>query len=162
MYHLRDALRNNRTILDTAVTMISLPLLYNIDIDLFKHIIEKVKGTDPKVSGNSNTHLFTSSIVSWISNWFATDITDIMTISRLLDVFIVSHPTTPIYCAIAILVYYRDSIMMVSNFHEVVHCISLFQLENTDDNNSSNKSLEVVEKIISMTLTYMYVLIVAI
>jgi hypothetical protein len=155
MYHLRDAFRNDSTVLETAVTVIFFPLLYSIDSDLYHHLVGGEVVVDG--GGDSNMKVLTSCIVSWISNWFATDITDITAISRLIDVFLVSHPTTPIYCAIALLIYYRDVIVLLPNIHDMVHCVPLFQLDKCNADNDTNSSLEAIEQIISMTLIYMYV-----
>ena len=148
MYHLRDALRKDRVVLDTTMKLIFFPLLKSIDNDLFQHLIGQ---------GVDEIKKLFSFIIYLISNWFASDMIDIESASRLIDVFLVSHPTTPIYSTIAILVYYRETILSSSDMKTTVQNLPLFKFLSSDDDPSAGASLEIVEEIITMTLLYMYV-----
>ena len=151
MYHLRDALRNDRVVLDTAMKLIFFPLLKSIDNDLFQHLVGQ---------GVDNIKKLFCFIIYVISNWFASDMIDIASASRLLDVFLVSCPTTPIYSTIAILVYYRKTILTSSDMNQTVRNLPLFKVASgIEDDPSSGASLDIVEDIIAMTLQYMYVTI---
>jgi hypothetical protein len=152
-YHLRDALQNDRVVLDTAMNVIFYPLLKSIDLELFQHIVGRGVGDIKKLG---------SFLMSGISNWFATDIYDIATASRIIDVFLVSHPTTPIYFVIAILIEYRSSIMSSSSLTSSNHTMydtlrqtPLFQPMDDNAGGSMNDSLVLIEQIISRTLTFM-------
>ena len=149
MYHLRDALRKDRVVLDTAMKLIFFPLLKSIDADLFQHLV----GQDV-----DNIKKLFSFIIYGISNWFATDIVDIASASRFIDIFLVSHPTAPIYCTIAMFVYFRDTILTSSDINETIRALPLFQSYSEQDGASISASLlETVEQIVSLTLHYMYV-----
>ena len=150
MYHLRDALRTDRVVLDTTMKLTFFPLLKSIDSDLFQHLVGQ---------GVDDIKKLFSFIIYVISNWFATDMVDIASASRLIDVFIVSHPTTPIYSTIAILVYFRETILSSSDMNRTVRTLPLFQLDGDKDGSSTGASLETVEEIITMTIGYMYVII---
>ena len=150
MYHLRDALRTDRVVLDTTMKLTFFPLLKSIDSDLFQHLVGQ---------GVDDIKKLFSFIIYVISNWFATDMVDIASASRLIDVFIVSHPTTPIYSTIAILVYFRETILSSSDMNRTVRTLPLFQLDSDKDGSSTGASLETVEEIITMTIGYMYVII---
>jgi hypothetical protein len=150
VYHLRDALRKDRVVLDTAMKLIFFPLLKSIDDDLFQHLVGQ---------GIDDIKKLFSFIIYVISNWFATDIIDIASASRLIDVFLVSHPATPIYSTIAILVYYRETILSSSDMNRTVRTLPIFKLASGEDGPSAGASLAIVEEIIAMTLKYMYVMI---
>ena len=47
----------------------------------------------------------------WISCWFAQDVPDVFTASRLLDVLIVSHPLMPVYLTVALLQTHRRRLL---------------------------------------------------
>jgi hypothetical protein len=149
MYHLRDALRKDRVVLDTAMKVILFPLLKSIDNDLFQNLV---------VQGVDNIKKLFSFLIYVISNWFTTDMIDIESASRLMDVFLVSHPTTPIYFTIAILVYYRETILTSPDMNKTVRNLPLFTLDG-EDRSPPGASLAIVEEIITMTINYMYVII---
>ena len=146
MYHLRDALRKDRVVLDTVMKLIFFPLLKSIDADLLQHLV-----------GQDVDHIkkLFSFIIYSISNWFATDIVDITAASRLIDVFLVSHPTAPIYCTIAIFVFYREAILTSSDVYRTIRTLPIFQLHSEQEGESTIVSLETVEQIVSMTMKYM-------
>lgn len=146
MYHLRDALRKDRVVLDTAMKLIFFPLLKSIDDELFQHLVDQ---------GVDHIKQLFSFLIYAISNWFATDMMDIASASRLIDVFLVSHPTTPIYSTIAILVYYRGTILSSSDMNRTVRTLPLFKSVSEDDVPSAGTSLAIVEEIITKTLKYM-------
>ncbi len=150
-YHLRDALRKDRVALDAATKLIFFPLLKNIDSDLFQHLVGQ---------GIDEIKKLCSFFIYVFSNWLATNIIDIASASRLIDLFLVSHATAPIYTTIAILVYYRETILSSSDMNGTVQSVPLFRLDYDDeDRPSASASLATVEVIISMTLRYMYVVV---
>ena len=150
-YHLRDALRKDRVALDAAMKLIFFPLLKNIDSDLFQHLVGQDVDEIKKLC---------SFFIYAISNWFATNIFDIASASRLIDLFLVSHATAPIYTTIAILVYYRETILSLSDMNGTVQSLPLFRLDYDNEGGASaSASLAIVETIVSMTLRYMYVVV---
>jgi len=96
--HLRDALRADRIIIDTAINHAFMPLLEAVDPGLHKYL-ERQGLTHPSFAHR------------WICCWFAQDIPDAAVASRLLDVFLVSHVLMPMYVAVALLTRNRNEIM---------------------------------------------------
>jgi hypothetical protein len=60
--------------------------------------------------------------IAWIAPWFALHITNLQAASQLMDVFLVSHATIPIYMAVALVCQYRQKLLAAttSDFHEVL------------------------------------------
>ena len=160
VYHLRDAMRKERAVVETALQLTLFPLLKQFDPVLYDHMVVQAGLTLPTFA------------VSWISNWFATDVTDIAAASRLLDVFLVSHPTTPLYCAVAMLTCHRLRILqckpILPAVYAAVRTLPLLVSEDAsvDDNctvtsaaaASHRAAMINVEQVICAALDYMYVL----
>lgn len=102
-------MRKERAVLETALQLTLFPLLEQVDAALYKHMVVKAGLSLPTFA------------VSWISNWFATDVTDIAAASRLLDVFLVSHAATPIYCAVAFLTCHRQRLLQCEPVLQAVY-----------------------------------------
>lgn len=163
VYHLRDAMRKERAVLETALQLTLFPLLKQVDPVLYDHIVVQAGLTLPTFA------------LTWISNWFATDVTDITAASRLLDVFVVSHPTTPLYLAVGMLTCHRQRILqckpILHAVYTAVRTLPLLTILNddaaaiADDNgtvtsaaaNAHHTVMANVEHVISTALDYMYV-----
>jgi hypothetical protein len=130
------------------------PLLKLVDSALYEHMVEKAGLTLPSL------------VASWISNWFATDIADIAAASRMVDVFLVSHATMPLYCAIAVLTHHREQILscepVMPTVYATVRSLPLFDTSDVGPANKSfgpsnfqSTSLTTVEHLVTMALKYM-------
>jgi hypothetical protein len=102
---LRDFLRGeNDDSLKRAVELVFGGLLEQVDVTLFHHFQKQYP-------------------IAWIAPWFTSHITNLQAASRLMDVFLVSHATMPIYMAVALVVcQYREKLLAAtsSDFHEVM------------------------------------------
>jgi Rab-GTPase-TBC domain len=161
VYHLRDAMRKERAVLETALQLTLFPLLKQVDPLLYNHLVVKAGLTLPTFA------------VSWIANWFATDVTDIAAASRLLDVFLVSHPAKPLYCAVAMLTCNRKRILqcepVLQTVYAAVKNLPLMTAVVDEDNNAMDNctvtssatarttAMANVEHVVATALDYMYV-----
>lgn len=140
--HLRDALRKDHIILETCIARAFMPLLEAVDTTLC-NFLQRQGLTLPTF-----TH-------QWIACWFAQDVPDAAVASRLLDVFIVSHPLMPIYVAAALLTRQRREIMNsdchLLTLYSFLRELPVEKLSEEDDRMSH------VEEVISTALSYMYV-----
>ena len=138
--HLRDALRNDKTVLDTAIYLCFMPLLEMVDSSLHAHLMN-VGMTMP------------SFCRQWIACWFAQDVPDVQVASRLMDVFLVSHPLMPIYVAVALLVQSRETLWncdpSLAALYTVLRGLPMRYLTETDDR------MVRVENIIATALSFM-------
>jgi len=90
-YSLRDALRGNpNVVLQRTVTHVSNELLEKVDPFLFQHVQD--------IMWDMESHnVISQSILQWIPSWFVSHIQTESLASRLVDVFLVSHATMPMY-----------------------------------------------------------------
>ena len=60
--------------------------------------------------------------IAWIAPWFTLHITNLQAASQLMDRFLVSHATMPIYMAVALGCQYCQKLLAAttSDFHEVL------------------------------------------
>lgn len=152
VYHLRDAMRWDRAVLETALQLTLFPLLHHVDPALHNHMVVKAGLTLPTFA------------VSWVSTWFATDVADIAAASRLLDVFLVSHAAMPLYCAVALLTCHRERILacepVLTSVYSTVRNLPLFDEDDFGCSTPSagrNAAMADVEQVIATALRYMYV-----
>ena len=157
VYHLRDAMRKERAVLETALQLTFFPLLEQVDPALHNHMVVKAGLSLPTFA------------VTWVSNWFATDVTDIAAASRLLDVFLVSHAATPLYCAVALLTCHRQRLLqcepVLQAVSSTVKNLPLFDEDDATDvsvasggaaNTTRTTAMANVEHVIATALDYMY------
>lgn len=137
--HLRDAMREERVILDTALANSFLPILQVVDKELYQHL-QSLGLTQPTFCR------------AWIACWFAQHVPVLDVASRLLDVFMVSHPMMPVYVAVSLLtthrsqVLARDSLSSVSSLLRRLPVAALFE---------SADRAETVEQVIAAAVGYM-------
>jgi len=149
-------MRKERIIIDSALQLAFFPILERVDPALYNHIVK-----------DAGLRTLPKFVVKWVSNWFATDTMDIAAASRLLDVMIVSHPSMPMYCAVALLTCNRQRLLQCDpNLHAILTAMKTLPLmvkEDEDDitvislETRTVTSLGEVEKVIKMGLQYMYV-----
>ena len=150
-------MRKERSVLGSALQLTLFPLLQLVDPLLYNHIVVRAGLDVPTFA------------VNWVSNWFATDVMDIAAASRLLDAFFVSHPTFPMYCAVALLTCHRQRILQSEpNLRAMCATLKTLPLlvppEVDDDDISlashttrASTSLGQVEEVIAAGLRFMYV-----
>lgn len=152
VYHLRDAMRKERHLMETALLLSFFPILQRADAGLYHFIVH-----------NAGFKLPTFAL-SWVSSWFASDIADIAVASRLLDVFLVSHPLMPCYFAVAMLTHHRSRIMRAESNRKAVYGAlrSIPLMANVDGGyddlsaaNSRSEALAEIEMIIGKAIQYM-------
>jgi hypothetical protein len=144
-YHLRDAMRgdddDDDDSLKTPVECIFRALFQKVNVTLYHHYLEQQEQDDP--------------IISWIAPWFASHVTNVSAASRLLDVFLVSHATMPIYMAVALLVCRKHQEQLL----QTTTCSSNLDKELRNGNNNLPHDLvqeeETLEDVIALALQYM-------
>jgi hypothetical protein len=94
-WHLRDALRPDRSHIEIVLECCFMPLLESVDSGLYNHLVNKGL-TLPSFA------------TQWIACWFAQDIPDAPMASRFLDAFIVGHALLPLYVAVAFVASHRE------------------------------------------------------
>lgn len=143
--HFRDALHEEPQVQQTAIRVVFMTLLKQIDPILHDQI---VKG------GVSDPCDF---CLRWVIQWFAQDVPHLEVASRLFDVFLVSHPILPVYISVALLTYppNRRRLMMI-------HCERSYLLEFLSDlpsdmvaSYSDIQVLNIFEDVIQLGLSYM-------
>jgi Rab-GTPase-TBC domain len=108
--HLRDALRKDRIMIDTALAHAFMPLLETVDSELFMHL-QRHGMTLPTFCRQ------------WVACWFSQDVPDVDVASRLLDAFLVGHPLLPLYASVALLTSLRTQILQCNS-----HLSTLYSL----------------------------------
>jgi Rab-GTPase-TBC domain len=108
--HLRDALRKDRIMIDTALAHAFMPLLESVDWELFMHL-QRHGMTLPTFCRQ------------WVACWFSQDVPDVDVASRLLDAFLVGHPLLPLYASVALLTSLRTQILQCNS-----HLSTLYSL----------------------------------
>lgn len=108
--HLRDALRKDRIVIDTAIAHAFMPLLERADPELYQHL-------------RRHGMTLPAFCRQWISCWFAQDVPDVEVASRLLDAFLVGHPLLPLYASVALLIDARSQILQCTS-----HLSTLYSL----------------------------------
>jgi len=91
--HFRDAMRPNFKKVQIILQAVITPLLEIVDRELHDYIIH---------GGTDDSSVFA---LSWILTWFAHDIQNFDVVSRLFDVFLVSHPLFPAYLSVGLLTH---------------------------------------------------------
>lgn len=107
--HFRDCMRANFLQLQTALRLTLLPLLAYFDPRI--HEFLAACETEPYFA------------LSWVITWFSHDIRDTEVVKRLFDFFVVSHPLTPIYLAVAMVCHplNREDILQTECDFSLVH-----------------------------------------
>jgi hypothetical protein len=108
--HLRDSMRNDRVIVDTAISVCFMPLLESVDSGLYDHL-QSAGLTMPTFCR------------PWITCWFAQDLPNVQLASRVMDVLLVSHPLMPVYLAIAMLTANRSRIFNATHQMSALYTI---------------------------------------
>jgi Rab-GTPase-TBC domain len=80
-WHLRDSMRRNTIYIESTIQISLYPLLCTIDRELHSHITSCLSTP--------------SFCLSWVQGWFCQCFRDVYVVSRLFDVFIVSHALMP-------------------------------------------------------------------
>ena len=93
-FHLRDATRQDFTQISTMLDVVFFPLLSCIDEEVHDFLLHCDCSADM--------------FLPWIITWFAHDVHNIESISRLFDAFLASHPLMPVYLSVAIVVHPRS------------------------------------------------------
>lgn len=150
-YHLRDAMRPDKTILDTALDTV-MPLLEFVDPNLCSHLYE-CGITLPTFCR------------SWIACWFAQDVPYAPMASRLLDAFLVGHASMVVYTVVAFLTTNREYIFgaqtdysNLSLLYTTVRGLPLHSLTQGLDFNDEDDiavGMERIETVLSRAMEYM-------
>ena len=77
-------------------------LIHQVDLDLFLALEQDLADVCEVCCG-------------WITTWFAQDILDPALASRLMDLFLVSHPSMPVYVAVAVLTTHKAILSEVTS-----------------------------------------------
>ena len=141
-------MRTEDTIVQNAIELTLFPLLDKVDPALYKKVCVNSEGIP-------------SFATSWISSWFASDVGDIAVASRLLDVFLVSHPTMPVYFAVALLLQHRNKILSCHPHTKTVDAtirslglMATLTVENRKET-GRDKAMEQAETIIATAIRLM-------
>ncbi|GAX21539.1 hypothetical protein FisN_6Hh429 [Fistulifera solaris] len=94
VWHLRDALRRDHSVANTALSAGLGVLLQAVEPSLYQTGV-----------------YHQSSLIHTMTSWFTRDIMDVRVVSRVLDVLLVSHPVTVIYLMASILHHSRAQIL---------------------------------------------------
>jgi len=104
--HFRDAMRPNFLVVQNILQAVIMPLLEVVDRRLHDYIIK---------GGTDDSSVFA---LSWVNTWFAHEIRDFDILSRLYDVFLVSHPLFPAYLAVGLLTYPPNRKIIMNTYCE--------------------------------------------
>ena len=152
-------MRKERTVIESALELTFFPILKCVDPALCNHLVRKL-----------GLRCMPDFLVKSVSNWFATDITDMVVASRLIDAFLVSHASMPLYFAVALLTCHRQQILECENLDQLlvsIQSLPLFSLDHEDENSldddfssvsytsRTSANLEGVEQLITIGLRFM-------
>ncbi|KAL7557903.1 hypothetical protein ACA910_009218 [Epithemia clementina (nom. ined.)] len=101
-------------------------LLGVVDLELY-HLLEPYFGAD-----------LDPILFRWSSTWFAQDLLDATLMSRLLDLFLVSHPAMPLYVSAALLTTHKQVFELMMMMDSTSDRASTYQRQQ--DENRSNGS----------------------
>jgi hypothetical protein len=139
--HLRDSMRADRLIVETAIAHLFMPLLESVDCGLYDHL-HAAGITLPTFSRQ------------WIICWFAQDVPNVQLASRIMDVLMASHPLMPLYMAVAILTVNRSRIFnahhQLSAVYAIMRSLPMQNLASADGD-----SMVHVEQVIETAVSYM-------
>jgi len=93
-FHLRDAMRDTFAVFHSVIAAMTLPILQEVDEEMHDW-----------VESSGEEEFVYSVFLRWMVTWFAHDVHDVGIVERLFDVFLSSHPLTPLYVSIAILTH---------------------------------------------------------
>ena len=147
-YHLKDSMMPTFSDIQSTIRAIFMPLLEAVDKPLHDMLIQ-----------NSIKDPCTFAL-RWVLCWFASDISDYDIISRLFDVFLVSHYTHPIYLSVAMLTSAsnRSSIeAAVKNRDQHLSDLLSSLPSIMVSSQSGRETMNSIEAVISTSLEYMYV-----
>ncbi len=141
-HHFRDAMRPNFDSVSHLLSSVFKPLLHVVDPELHDYIfLDSYVGPDCIFA------------LSWILSWFSHDIIDVQVASRLIDVFLASHMSMPIYISAALLSHQRDFIFQTESDFSAIH-VALTNLLKIKDRNSG-ELMEMIEEVIELAISYM-------
>lgn len=140
-------MRQETAVVETALRLTLFPLLQRVDPVLYHHICVQ---SGLRESGFA---------LSWVTAWFASDVGNLTVASRLVDVFLVSHPTMPIYCVVALLVSQRTRLLscdpsLRSVYANLKSLKLMASLTMSDNEKEYNQAMKQTEEIIASALRY--------
>lgn len=147
-YHLKDSMMSTFVDIQSTIRAMFMPLLEFVDKPLHDFLIENGVN-DP-----------CSFALRWVLCWFASDIQDYEIISRLFDVFLVSHYTHPVYVSVAILTLASNqSRIKFANQNSDMHLPDLLSSlpSRMVSSQSRREVVNSFESVIESSLTYVYV-----
>jgi len=142
-FHFRDAMRPNFQKVQVILQAAIMPLLETVDKPLHDYILQ---------GGTDDSSVFA---LSWIITWFAHDVHNFDVVSRLFDVFLVSHPLFPAYLSVATLTLPSNRAQIMSTNCEFSALYEI--LCNIPKNMTSNNEdvMDLFEDLIELALKYM-------
>lgn len=140
-------MRQGTAVAENALHLTLFPLLHRVDPALYYHICVR---SGLRESGFA---------LSWITAWFASDVGDLAVGSRLVDVFLVSHPLMPIYCVVALLVSQRRRLLRcdasLKSIYANLQSLNLMaSLTMSDNQTTCDTAMKQTEEIIALALQF--------
>jgi hypothetical protein len=140
-------MRQDASVSETALQMTLFPLLQQVDPSLYDHICVR---SGLRESGFA---------LSWVTGWFASDVGYVAVGSRLIDVFLVSHPLMPVYGVVALLVSQRRRLLSSSPSLKSVYAnlrsLKLMAtLTMSNDEKTYHQAMKQTEEIIASALQF--------
>eukprot|EP00555_Chaetoceros_dichaeta_P011686 CAMPEP_0198268346 /NCGR_PEP_ID=MMETSP1447-20131203/36806_1 /TAXON_ID=420782 /ORGANISM="Chaetoceros dichaeta, Strain CCMP1751" /LENGTH=379 /DNA_ID=CAMNT_0043959341 /DNA_START=57 /DNA_END=1196 /DNA_ORIENTATION=+ len=141
--HFRDAMRPTFQKVQIILQAIIMPLLEIVDRKLHDYIIQ---------GGLDDSSVFA---LSWILTWFAHDVHNFDVVSRLFDVFLVSHPLFPAYLCVAMLTHpLNRSAIMSTNCEFSALYETICELPKKMASHEESKVMNLFEDLIQTALIY--------
>jgi hypothetical protein len=139
--HLRDSMRSDRLIAETAIAHMFMPLLESVDCGLYDHL-------------SAAGMILPTFARRWITRWFSQDVPNVQIASRIMDVLLASHPLMPMYMAVAILTVNRKSIFNAQHQLSVLYS-TMRNLPMQNLASADGDSLVHAEEVIETAVSYM-------
>jgi hypothetical protein len=139
--HLRDSMRSDRLIAETAIAHMFMPLLESVDSGLYDHL-------------HAAGIILPTFARRWITCWFSQDVPNVQIASRIMDVLMVSHPLMPMYMAVAVLTVNRESIFNAQHQLSVLYS-TMRNLPMRNLASADGDSLMHAEEVIATAVSYM-------
>lgn len=139
--HLRDSMRSDRLIVETAIAHMFMPLLELVDSGLYDHL-------------HAAGIVLPAFARRWITCWFSQDVPNVQTASRIMDVLMASHPLMPMYMAVAILTVNRSRIFDAEHQLSVLYS-TMLNLPMQNLASADGDSLMHAEEVIATAVSYM-------
>lgn len=140
-------MREDTSVSESALQMTLFLLLQQVDPALYNHICVR---SGFKESGFA---------LSWVTGWFASDVGYLEVGSRLLDVFLVSHPLMPVYCVVALLVSQRRRLLSckpsLKSVYANLRSLKLMATKTMSNNEKTyHQAMKQTEEIIASALKF--------